>query len=145
MGTLAILQNNPRVLTGMVNIRQGMFNQLILNTKNTRGLNKSINLLAKEMLQKTKATKTKRVCEKIVYITTKGAKNSDNATIAQSINFISPSVIAITAYHLFVKDHKCIFSFPELNNSLDYLALNFLLGSLLFFLGYNFVGLAEEK
>jgi hypothetical protein len=106
------------------------------------------NVLAKDIIQKTKssdpsALRTKRACEQILQMTNKDAKNSDNANIAQILNFFSPSVIAITAFYLFVKDGSI--SSPLLSNSLDYVILNFFLASTLFFLGYNFIGLAEEE
>lgn len=87
--------------------------------------------------------RTKRVCERIILITNEDAKKFYKAYIAQILNCFSPSVIAITAFYLFVKDEKFDIFSPKLTNSFDYVVLNFFLSSTLFFLGYNFIGLAE--
>jgi hypothetical protein len=83
------------------------------------------------------------VCERIIYITNEDAKKFNKANVAQIFNFFSPSVILLTALYLFVKDEKFDIFSPKLTNSFDYVVLNFFLSSTLFFLGYNFIGLAE--
>ena len=122
---LASLYGNPRVFTGIVELRVGTAAKLKLNSRTLGGFHMCINSITKKIMRNIKssdpnAMRTRRICSNIINITNNRSKRNIIDLYLERLKVLLPSIMMISTYQLLANKVE----FLEKNSFVDYMKNN---------------------
>lgn len=142
IATLDKVYNNPNVFTGVVKIRKGLSVKMILDTTSMDGVHKWFNHFAHEIKRRVprkdpSAARTREICDRVIALTSAGARNAQLVGVTSVLNVIAPIVAIYAAYFLNQRHGHTGSLLPRLTDTNDVIALAALFACLLYLLAFS--------